>query len=386
MSEQEAPATGEHGAEALDVVRPGGTRRAERRRRRGSGCLPILLVLVLFLAIVAWFARGMISDVKDMFAGPEDYPGPGSGEVILVVDPGQSVRSMGEELLDLGVVKSVDAFVDAAAENSQSTSIQAGSYQMKKKMKAADAVDILVDPSQVITTVVSIPEGFTVKQIVARLADKTDKKAAAFQKVLNKPGSIGLPAYAKGNPEGYLFPATYSFGPDDSAKDMLKAMVGRYQQALGDNDIVKIGASLGKGYTPEQVMTVASLVEAEGRGDDMPKIARAIYNRLELASGGGTNGLLQIDASVLYALGTRDTSKLVAPLADLTDSPYNTYRHPGLPPGPIGAPGEAAIKAALHPADGDWVYWVTVDCEGTTKFSSSLEEHNRYDAVNGADC
>ncbi|MDN5744632.1 MAG: endolytic transglycosylase MltG [Nocardioidaceae bacterium] len=385
MSEHDPLPPGAPAEGALAVVGSrAGSRRAQTRRR--SGCLPILLVLVLFVGVVAWFARGAISDVKDMFAGPEDYPGPGKGEIFIVVDPGQNGRSIGQELRDLGVVKSVDAFTDAAAEDPKSNSIQPGSYPMKKKMKAADALKVLIDPGNVVTTTISVPEGFTVKQIVARLAKESDRKAAAFTKVLKKPRSIGLPAYARGNPEGYLFPATYSFGPDASPKDMLSAMVRRYQQALGDNDIAKIAGTLGQGYTPEQIMTVASLVEAEGRGDDMAKIARAIYNRLELPNGGGTNGRLQIDASVLYALGTRDTAKLVSPLAELTSSPYNTYRYAGLPPGPIGAPGEEAIKAALNPTKGPWLYWVTVDCKGTTKFSTTLEEHTRQVAVNGAEC
>ncbi|MFC5730097.1 MULTISPECIES: endolytic transglycosylase MltG [Nocardioides] len=361
-----------------------GRRRAARKRR--SSCLPILLVIVIFCVVTAWFARSAISDVRDMFAGPEDYPGPGQGEVMVVIDPGQSVSSMGTELEELDVVASSEAFLEAAAANDRSTAIQAGTYLLKKKMKAVDAVTVLVDPANVVTTAVTIPEGFTVDQIVARLAEETGFPARQFRRVLARPQSFGLPSYAKGNPEGYLFPATYTFSPADKPVDMLKEMIARYEQALGDNDIEAVGASLGPGYTPEQVMTVASLVEAEGRGDDMPKIARAIYNRLELPDGGGTNGLLQIDAAVLYALGTRDPSKLVAPLRDLTDSPYNTYLHPGLPPGPIGSPGEQAIQAALHPAEGDWVYWVTVDCDGTTEFSATLEEHNQHEPLDPSTC
>jgi UPF0755 protein len=361
-----------------------GRRRAPRKRR--SSCLPILVVIVIFCVVAGWLARSAISDVRDMFSGPEDYAGPGEGEVMVVIDPGQSVSSMGSELEDLDVVASSEAFVEAAAANDRSTTIQAGTYLMKKQMKAADAVAVLVDPANVVTTAVTIPEGFTVEQIVARMAKETGFPARQFERALARPQSFGLPAYAKGNPEGYLFPATYTFSPADKPVDMLKEMITRYEQALGDNDIQAVGASLGPGYTPEEVMTVASLVEAEGRGDDMPKIARAIYNRLELPDGGGTNGLLQIDASVLYALGTRDPSKLIAPLADLTDSPYNTYLHAGLPPGPIGSPGEQAIQAALHPADGDWVYWVTVDCDGTTEFSTTLEEHNQHEPLDPSTC
>lgn len=357
-------------------------------RRGGSSCLPILVVVVVFCLVGGWFARGAIADVKDMFTGPEDYAGPGEGQVMFVIDPGQSVGSMGVELEQLGVVASSQAFVDAAADNNRSTSIQAGTYELKKKMKSSDVVALLVDPKNVVTTTVTIPEGFTVDQIVARLAKQTKYPARKFQAVLAKPASYGLPAYAKGNPEGFLFPATYTFSPEAKPADMLKKMTARYEQALGDNDIEAVGASLGEGYTPEQIMTVASLVESEGRGDDMPKIARAIYNRLELPDGGGTNGLLQIDASVLYALDSHDPSDLVQPLADLGGPrpDYNTYAHAGLPPGPIGSPGEQAIQAALHPAQGDWVYWITVDCAGHTAFSTTLQEHQQHQAVDPSTC
>lgn len=367
--------------------RSSGGRRAERRGGgRSRSCLTMLVVLAVVLA-GAWFGGNWAVDrVKSLVGESPDYPGPGSGSVIVEVKQGATAAMIGQELKAAGVVESVGAFTDAAVADERSLSIQVGFYELKKKMKASDALAILVDPSNLVQARVTIPEGFTVDQIVARLAKATDIPARQFRAALAKPGSYGLPDYARGNPEGYLFPATYSFPPKATPAQMFKAMVARYERALGDNNIEAVAAKLGDGYTPEQVMTVASLVEAEGRGADMPKIARAIYNRLELPAGGGTNGLLQIDASVLYALGTSDPSKLVAPLADLTDSEYNTYRYPGLPPGPIGSPGEDAILAALRPTPGPWVYWVTVDCAGKTEFSTTLEEHNQHDAVDPSEC
>ena len=365
----------------------GGGRRAERRRGgRFRSCLVVLLVAAIVVA-GAWFGGNWAVDKVRVALGENpDYPGPGSGSVTIEVMKGDTAAAIGRTLEEAGVVKSAGAFTDAAVADERSRSIQVGFYELKMEMKASDALAILVDPANLIQARVTIPEGFTVEQIVARLAKETGSPAKRFRAALAKPGSYGLPAYARGNPEGYLFPATYSFPPKATPAQMFRAMVGRYERALGDNDIEAVAASLGDGYTPEQVMTVASLVEAEGRGADMPKIARAIYNRLELPAGGGTNGLLQIDASVLYALGTSDPTKLVAPLADLTDSEYNTYRHAGLPPGPIGSPGEDAILAALHPTPGPWVYWVTVDCAGTTEFSTTLAEHNQHDAVDPSDC
>ena len=151
-------------------------------------------------------------------------------------------------------------------------------------------------------------------------------------------------------------------------------MVDRWEQAAEESDLE--GAAEKLGYTPHELMTVASLVEAEGRGDDMPKVARVIYNRLENPENGVTNGLLQIDADVNYALDKSPIARLTLDEIDsVADSPYNTYTQQGLPPGPIEAPGDAAIEAAAAPADGPWLFYVTVNLEtGETKFTESYDE------------
>jgi UPF0755 protein len=271
----------------------------------------------------------------------------------------------------------VEAFIDAAGENPQSSSIQAGYYPLKKQMKASDVVNILVDPDNIVTTTVTIPEGFTVEQIVARLVKETGFKKAEFEAALKDPQALGLPADAKGNPEGYLFPATYAFGPDEKPADMLHDMVARWQQSAQDNDLEAGAEALG--YSPHEVMTIASLIEAEGRGKYRTKISRVIYNRLENPDNGTTNGLLEIDATVNYALG-RDDLGVALTQEDLdVDSPYNTRKYPGLPPGPIGSPGDDAIQAALHPAEGPWLWYVTVDLKtGETKFTDDYDTFLEY--------
>ena len=282
------------GHDLLPGTAAGGRRRAEKRRR--GGCLPMLLVVVLFCGIVAWFARGAIADVKDMLAGPEDYAGPGSGEVTFVIDPGQSVSSMGAELEDLGVVKSSEAFVDAAAKNSRSTKIQAGTYLLKSRMKAADVVTILVDPSQIAQDTVTVPEGKRTSDIVKILAKKTDFKAKQFQAVLADPAALGLPPSAGGNPEGYLFPATYTITPSDTPQTILAAMVAKGQSVMTDLGLDAQAQALG--LTVHEVLTVASMLEFEAnRTEDYPKVARAIYNRLDKGMA------LQSDATVAYANG-----------------------------------------------------------------------------------
>jgi UPF0755 protein len=251
-----------------------------------------------------------------------------------------------------------------------------GFYKVKKEMASDDVIALLVDPENIVTDDVTIPEGLRVVDVVDILAKETDFSKADFQKVLDKPEQLGLPDYAEGNPEGYLFPSTYSFGPNEKPVDMLTDMVKRWEQAAQDADLEARAEALG--YTPAELMTIASLVEAEGRGDDMPKVARVIYNRLENPGTAGQNGSLQIDATVNYAadneLGAVPTEEEIQ-----LDSPYNTYENIGLPPGPIEAPGDAAMAAAANPADGDWYYYVTVNlATGKTKFATSYDEFLQY--------
>jgi UPF0755 protein len=346
------------------------SRRRSRRRRSGFGCLAVLVAFAV-LAAGAYVAydRGL-SMLKDRLAPPPDYSGAGSGSVVVEVQAGDNATDIGTTLVDKDVVKSVEAFTDAAVANPDSTGIQVGFYEMKKQMSAEAALDVLVDPGNMVQSAVTVPEGYTVEQIVATLADKTDFSKKQFDKVLRRPSAIGLPSYAKGNPEGYLFPATYMLPPDATPKSILTMMVDRWRQAADDAKLEAAAKRLG--YTPAELMTVASLVEAESNRDaDRGKVARVIYNRLETDA---TGGLLQIDAAVNYAhdrhLGVALT------LDDLEiDSPYNTYKNPGLPPTPIEAPGDKAIEAAANPADGPWVYYVTVNLRtGETKFTESYDE------------
>ena len=361
--------------------RPGG-----RRKKRFSGCLPMLVFVAVAVVLIALAGKYVVGPwVGDLFADAEDYPGPGKGQVMFVVDPGQTIQSMGDELEDIGVVASSEAFVDAASGNDDATGIQAGTYLLKEEMKASDVVDILVDPGNLAQSTVTIPEGLRVVDIIDKLAKGTDFSKKEFNAALDDTEALGLPDYAGGNPEGYLFPATYTITPQDTPKSILHKMVARWRQAADDLDLE--GGADELGYDPHEVMTVVSLVQAEGRGRDMSKIARVIYNRIEHPGTAGQIGRLQIDATVDYALGRPLTVGLTQEERDNTDSPYNTFLHQGLPPGPIGAPGEEAIRAALEPATGDWYYYVTVDLKsGKTKFAESFAEFEQYQAELRAYC
>jgi peptidoglycan lytic transglycosylase G len=349
------------------------------RRRKGRGLKGCLAVLVALAVVVGGFYYAVTKGVdliSEHFASAEDFDGPGHGKVTFQVHEGDSVAEMGRNLKKEGVVASVQSFTDAAAENQASTSIQVGYYRLQKEMPAADALAVLVDPDNILKNTVTIPEGLRVVDIVDTLAANTDFSKAQYDKVLDAPEQLGLPDYADGNPEGYLFPSTYDIGPKDTPRTILRSMVERWRQAAEDADLEGAAAQLG--YTPAELMIVASLVEAEAaRDQDRGKVARVVYNRLE---GDETNHLLQIDASVNYGLHQKLGVGLTTDQLQ-EDTPYNTYTRPGLPPTPIEAPGDAAIKAATHPTPGGWYYYVTVNLRtGETKFAETYDEFLGYKA------
>jgi UPF0755 protein len=342
-----------------------------RKKKRGvSGCLAVLVALAVVVGGAYVVGTTGFHYLKDHLSHAPDYRGPGHGKVLFEVKQGDSVGTIGRNLKAAGVVASVDAFVDASHGDQ---GIQVGFYQLRRRMSADDAYKVLKNPDHIIKDTVTIPEGLRVDDVVAILARRTKYSEHDFDKALENTSALGLPAYANGNPEGYLFPSTYPFGPTEKPVDMLKDMVDRWKQAAREDDLVAGAEKVGR--SPAEVMTIASLIQAEGRGSDMPKVSRVIYNRLDgPGDQQGTNGRLQIDATVNYAL---DRTGVVAVTEEDThvDSPYNTYLHPGLPPGPIDSPGDDAIKAALHPAEGPWYYYLTVNLRtGETKFGRTYQD------------
>jgi UPF0755 protein len=347
----------------------GGGRRAERRGGgRFRSCLPMLLVLVVVI-VGAWFGGSWAVDkVRVALGDNPDYAGPGSGSVTLEVRQGDTASIIGRNLEEADVVKSAGAFTDAAVADERSRSIQVGFYTLKKKMKASDALAILVDPKNLVQARVTIPEGMRAADIVKTIASKTDLTAAQVRKALGNVQALGLPAEANGEVEGYLFPATYTVVPGETADQLLKKMVAKAVAVEEDLDMAAKARALG--YTPREILTVASILESEGRrAEDFPKIARAIYNRLDEGMA------LQSDATVNYA-NNKSGSVFTTDEERDNPSPYNTYVHTGLPPGPIGSPGAKTIEAALNPADGSWLYWITVNLRtGETRFNETYEGH-----------
>ncbi|WP_232676026.1 endolytic transglycosylase MltG [Nocardioides sp. R-C-SC26] len=361
---------------APSPVVPGG-----RRRRRGSGCLPILVVLAIVAGLGYLGVTRGIDELRDRFGGAEDYPGPGSGSVSFEVFGGNSLSTMGQNLEALGVVASSEAFVEAAKEEPRSSGIQQGFYRLRSEMAAADVVDLLVSGDTRGTQYTFLP-GKTVDEIVELLARDTKLSRRDFEAALKDPDALGLPPEAEGSAEGYLFPGSYVFFGDSTATSILRDMVARWRSAADDMDLDARAAKLG--YTTRQVMTIASMVQAEGSllsKGDRRKIARVIYNRLEQVSPNPSAGFLQIDATVNYALGEKVARLTIAQIDSVADSPYNTYRTKGLPPGPIAAPDSTSIDAALAPADGDWFFYVTVNLRtAETKFAKTPAEFSQLEA------
>jgi UPF0755 protein len=348
-------------------------RRNRRKKKQRKGGAAVVVALLLVVAVVGGGAAlvfGVGSRVKDAFSttAAPDYPGPGRGEVVVEVTPGQTVSEVGATLEEQGVIKSTQAFFEVANANPESSSLQPGFYALQRKMPAADALDRLLDPASRVQAKVTLPEGLRLDETLEKLAAGTELPLKDFKAALKKAEKLGLPAYAAGNPEGFLYPATYDVPPDADAASVLTQLFDAYAVAAEDAGVERTKRD------PEEIVIIASLVEAEARLDgDFGKVARVVYNRLEAGMP------LQFDSTVNYAL---NADKEIVTYEDLgEDSPYNTYQNTGLPPAPINSPGLKAMTAAVNPPDGNWLYFVTTDPEaGVTKFTNDYQEFLRFKA------
>jgi UPF0755 protein len=356
----------------LDLMTSGpagpGRRRAEQPQRNFWGRRIIALVVLVALIAALFLAGGKIKD--RFFSSAEDYTGQGTGKVMVTIPSGATGQQMANILVDAGVVKSADAFYQLALTDARFQAIQSGTFNLRKEMSAEWAMRELSDTGNLAQTKVTIPEGSRVGQIVSTIAENTEITEDELTAALDKPETLGLPDVANNNPEGYLYPATYEVVPGTTATELLSQMVKKTVDVAKSLDIGTRAKELG--LTGEEVLTVASLLEFEGKLDeDYPKIARVLYNRIE-------DGMpLQLDSTVSYVSG-REGDVWTTPEERADPSLYNTYQNPGLPPGPIGSPGEKTIEAALNPAEGTWLYFLATDLEtGETTFSNTYAEHVR---------
>jgi len=297
---------------------------------------------------------------------PADYAGPGTGDVTVEVKSGDTAFSLAPRLLQLGVIASTRAFTNAAetatsTTSANSTGLQAGFYQLHEHMQASLVYSALLNPKNRVQTTVTIPEGKRAVDVIAIISKKTKIPLKDFQQVIAHPSQLGLPSYANGKVEGYLFPATYAIVPHETALQILQAMVERFN--VEAQQINLVDAAKAAGLTPTNLIIEASLAQAEGGSvSDYPKIAEVINNRLKIGMH------LQFDSTVLYGLGKYAVSATIKQTQ--TPGPYNTYLNAGLPAGPISNPGDTAIQGILNPEHGNWLYFLTVP-NGKSQFSAT---------------
>ncbi|MEV5937715.1 endolytic transglycosylase MltG [Streptomyces sp. NPDC051994] len=355
-----------------------GKTKNKKKGKSGRACLVLTVIFAVGVGGVGYVGYEFY---QSKFGAAPDYVGEGSGETVTVEVPtGAGGSEIGQLLKQAGVVKSIDAFVQAQNDNPKGKTIQAGAYTMKKGMSAANAVALMLNPSS--RNALIIPEGkrnaWVYEQIDKRLGvpDGTTKNVA-----FKSADSLGLPDWAKGHKnvkdplEGFLYPASYPVAKGMKPDDVLRKMVNRASSEYGKQDLAAEARKLGL-EGPWQVITVASLVQAEGKThDDFTKMAEVIYNRLK-PDNTQTNQKLQFDSAYNYLTGK---SNIKIGLAEINSNPdpYNTYKWRGLTPGPIGNPGSEALAAALSPTNEGWMYFVATDGEQKTEFAKTLPEFNK---------
>ena len=296
------------------------------------------------------------------------YKGYETAEQFVEIPPGSGTASMGRRLADAGVIQSATSFRAAVWMRGNARRLQAGEYRFDRPMTPAEVVDKIAR-GDVYVRSITFREGLTVREMAAHYEGSGFGPAADFIAASKRAELItGIDPVAR-DLEGYLFPDTYTLPRRATADQLIERMVGRFQKALTPD--LRDQASQ-RGLSVRELVTLASLVEKEtGKAEERPIIAGVYANRLRIGMG------LQCDPTVIYALMLAGRYDGNIRKGDLQiDSPYNTYRYAGLPPGPIAAPGEAAMKASANPADVPYLYFVSRN-DGSHVFSTTLDEHNR---------
>jgi UPF0755 protein len=330
-----------------------------------------LWVTLLIVAILGGLAGGAYAAFQPQVAKlvaaispkDDDYKGSGTGSVLVSISSGDTGSDVATKLHAAGVTKSYDAFYSLLLRQKPEVQFQPGAFKLAKQMSAQSALLALQDPASRVQNTAVIPEGTAEKDILPILADATKIPVAELTAAAANPAQYGVPAQAK-TLEGFLFPATYTFTPGVTAHNAIKTLVDRSFQALDEAKVAPADRW--------KTIVLASIVQREaGLAPDYPKVSRVFLNRL------AQGWKLQSDATVAY--GTGNTHTVTTTDAERANAAnlYNTYVHPGLPVGPISNPGDLAINAALHPAVGPWMFFVTWNLKtGETIFSTTVEEHD----------
>ncbi|KUI31357.1 aminodeoxychorismate lyase [Mycobacterium sp. IS-1742] len=364
----------------------------KKRRMAGAVSLALLIAVVIgavFLGSKLW--HGMFGSDSNDFAGD------GVSDVVIQVHDGDSTTAIGQTLHDNNVVATVKAFVDAAEGNSGITAIQPGFYKVRTEIPAADAVARLIDPQSRVGKLV-IPEGRQLDDVSdvktnavtegiftliskATCVDLDGRQQCVTADQLKEvattaaPSALGVPEWAvqpvtaMGDDhrrlEGLIAPGSWNIDPSAAPQETLATLIRASANQYAQSGLLETATAMN--LSPYQVLTVASLVQRESKPEDFAKVARVIYNRL------AENRTLEFDSTVNYPLDRIEVATTDADRGQMT--PWNTYVRPGLPATPICSPSKPALVAAEQPADGDWLYFVTIDLQGTTLFTRDYNEH-----------
>jgi len=318
------------------------------------------VVAALVASVLSIYLLSIIKSGPSAAADFDCSSDPGQGAVSIDVASGETGLEIARELFEKNVIASSEVFFRLAVADPKAALIAPGVHMIDRQLCAQNALDQLLD-SKRIAGLIAVSEGAWVSEI-KKLFSKAgypqgEVKAAFSSAIVPKPFT---------ELEGLLFPAQYSFAQGTKVDVALKEMIAR-----GLEEVTKVGFFSDQSqYSPQQLLTIASIIQAEGGSGDFTKVSRVIHNRLKIGMP------LQMDSTVHFVMESRGNIFL-STKSTLINSPYNTYRKYGLPPGPIGNPGLNALKAALSPAAGDWLYFITVAPQDT-RFTSSLDEFNTW--------
>lgn len=344
-----------------------------RRRRRIGGWIALAIVVLLVGGVAAGgaYVWNTYQDKIRAFMGWEESQefdaGAAEGDAIVTIAQGDTGLPISQHLFDAGVTKTPTAFYDYLIDTSQNPPFIPGVFKLQKQMTSEAALAALLNPASKMENGAQLREGLTVAQSLPILADGIGIPLADLQAAVADPSAYGVTASSL---EGWLFPATYEFNPGVTATEVITRLVDRTIESLD-----KAGVPV---EDRKRVLTVASIIQREARFEqDFYKVSRVIENRLD-PSNRETFGLLQMDSTAQYGYGENHDGTVSSSAEALADpNPWNTYVNAGLPVGPIANPGDLAIDAAMHPVDGPWLYFVTVDLDtGETVFTTNLTDHN----------
>ena len=318
------------------------------------------LLILLLIGILAIASLAVVREARKPDPIPDYSLSEKSKETTVVIPEGATGDQIAKLLFEKDVVKSGRAFFAAATADESSKGIQPGTYRLSTKIPGKEALAQLLDKERRLLVLI-IREGERAYELREELL-KLNFKPSDIDTIFEE--KISLPGFGQRTFEGFLFPATYNLTPNESMESIRNRLLEKFNEVTKRLDF--ISKSKAKGLSPYDALVVASIVQSEGFSEnDFGKVARVIFNRLELGMP------LQMDSTVLYALKER---RLAVSRSDISiASAYNTYDRKGLPPTPIGNPGESALKATLEPEPGDWLYFVTV-APTETKFTNSYTE------------